>query len=320
VDAFQRIVSEWRQAWEVPSVSVAVFRRGAVLHAGSFGEGRTGGLYQTGSLGKHFTAALALLLAAEGTSLDTPVPAELPELPPSWSGVTLRQLLSHTAGVGDAGYDALDPTRDYSDSQIVQAIVAGGGLGFAPGSAWSYSNSGYVLAGIAIGRRSGAFYGDLLRERIFLPLGMTTAATNGSDPPLGYVREDRVLTRAAYVSPTLNRLADGGITATLDDFIRWEAALWGEWGVRVSEMFVESRLTTGRPCGYGLGWSLRNSERGRIADHDGLWQGFRTAMVRCLDEGVSSIVLANFDEADAADLAGKLIALGQNHTASGNSI
>jgi CubicO group peptidase (beta-lactamase class C family) len=180
-------------------------------------------------------------------------------------------------------------------------------LEFLPGTAWSYSNAGYVLAGIAIGRSTGAFYGDLLRELVFTPLGMTTAATNLSGAPVGHVREDGTLVRAPVVSPTLNRLADGGLTLSLADLARWETALSGPWGAAVAEMFVETRLNTGARSGYGLGWFLSASDRGRIAEHDGLWQGFSTAMIRHLDEGLSAVVLADVDDFDAANLARSLV-------------
>src|ERR1700760_2893278 len=111
---FDRLVREWPDALAVPSLSVAVFRHGVLVYSGCFGLARPETAYQTASVGKHFTAALALLLAArgEGPGLDAPVPPFLPELPAPWSRITLRHLLSHTAGVPDAGYDSLDFARD----------------------------------------------------------------------------------------------------------------------------------------------------------------------------------------------------------------
>ena len=308
--ALDRLVCEWQHTSGAPSLSVAVFWRGAVLHTGCYGNSRPEAVYQTASLGKHFTAALALLLAAhgDGPTLDAPVARHLPELPKVWGGITLRHLFSHTAGIPAAGYDSLDFACDYTDSQIACAIASGGVLDFPPGTAWSYSNAGYVLAGIAIGRSAGAFYGDLLRERIFTPLGMTTATINSPSTPVGYVRENGQLAPASFVSPTLNRLADGGLCLSLLDFVRWEAALSGDWGAHVGEMFIETKLKTGERSGYGLGWFLSLSERGWVAEHDGSWQGFSTAMVRHLDEGFSAVVLADLDGFDAANLGAKLVA------------
>lgn len=305
--SIDRLARDSQQKVEVPALSVAVLRRGALLHAAGYGTANPETLYQTASLGKQFTAALAILLAGsgEGPALDAPVAPHLPELPESWGGITLRQLLSHTAGIPGAGYDSLDFARDYTDSEIVRSIAAST-LDFAPGTAWSYSNAGYVLAGIALGRSAGAFYGGLLRERIFTPLGMATAAVNAPGAPVGHLRESDHWLRAPFVSVSLNRLADGGVTLSVLDLARWETALCGDWGARVAATFTETTLDNGRPCGYGLGWFLSRSEYGRVAEHDGTWQGFNTAMVRYLDEALSAVVLANADPFDATALAYQL--------------
>jgi CubicO group peptidase (beta-lactamase class C family) len=262
-------------------------------------------------MGKHFTAALALLLCASGElpGLDESITRVLPEVPSNWNGITLRNLLSHTAGIPAAGYESLELSTDYNDAEIAHAIASGGQLRFSPGTGWEYSNAGYVLAGLVIGRITGTFYGDWLRDRIFLPLGMTTAGVTLPSAPPGYCRDNGSLIPAQFVSPTLNRLADGGLTLSVLDLAPWEAALCGEWRHRVGEMFNETRLNSGAGCGYGLGWFLSSTGRGRVAEHDGGWQGFSTAMVRYLDEGISAVVLANVEDADAAGLAHALTML-----------
>jgi CubicO group peptidase (beta-lactamase class C family) len=305
---YDDIATAWLRAQEVPALAVAVLRRGMLLHAAGYGAATEASTFQTASVGKHFTAALALLLSASGElpSLDASV--SLPELPASWSGITMRHLLSHTGGIPADGYDSLDLSSDYTDAEIARAIASGGELSFRPGEAWEYSNAGYVLAGLIIGRITGRFYGDLLRDRIFLPLDMATAAVTAPGAAPGYCREGSALVPASFVAPTLNRLADGGLTLSVLDFARWEAALCGDWGCRVADMFVETRLANGDGCGYGLGWTLRVTPRGRVARHAGGWQGFSTAMVRHLDEGISAVVLSSLDDADATGLADALIA------------
>ncbi len=302
---YDRLVSDWQRANPAPALSTAVFRSGDLLHAAGYGAATVDAVFQTASVGKHFTAALSLLLSASGElpELDAPILRCFPKLPETWQEISLRQLLSHTTGIPAAGYDGLDLSADYSDAAIADAIVAGGELHFPPGTAWEYSNAGYVLAGISIGRLTDRFYGDLLRERIFLPLRMTTAAVTAAAAP-GYCRrEDGSLVRAPYISPTLSRLADGGLTLSVLDFACWEAALCGEWGQRLREMFVETRLRSGAGCGYGLGWCLSLTARGHVAEHDGSWQGYSTSMVRCLDAGVAAVVLSNLEDADASGLA-----------------
>jgi CubicO group peptidase (beta-lactamase class C family) len=307
---FDELATAWQSAQEVPALSVAVLRRGVMLHAVGYGGATVESTFQTASVGKHFTAALVLLLAASGElpPLDEAISRVLSEMPVSWDGITLRHLLSHTAGIPAVGYDSLELSTDYTDAEIVRAIASGGELSFRPGDAWEYSNAGYVLVGLIIGRITGRFYGDLLRDRIFLPLGMATADVTAPGAAPGYCREGSSLVPASFVSPTLNRLADGGLSLSVLDFARWEKALCGDWEHRLAEMFVETRLASGAGCGYGLGWFLSDTPRGRVARHAGGWQGFSTAMVRYLDEGVSAVVLSNFDDADATGLAHALVA------------
>ena len=311
MSSYDQVAADWQRDHEVPALSVAVLRHGVLLHAAGYGSASAESAYQTASLGKHFTAALALLLCASGElpGLDVSLTHTLPELPPNWNGITLRHLLSHTAGIPAAGYDSLDFSADYSDAEITRAIASGGPLRFTPGTRWEYSNAGYVVAGLVIGRVTGTFYGDLMRDRIFLPLGMTSAGVTPAGASPGYCRDGASLIPTPFVSPTLNRLADGGLTLSVLDLARWEAAMCGEWGHRVSEMFEETRLNSGLGCSYGLGWSLSATPRGRVAEHDGGWQGFSTAMVRYLDEGLSAAVLANVEDADAPGLAHALTTL-----------
>lgn len=306
----EELAIDWQRRQNAPAVSVAVWQNGVLIHAGAYGSASVETAFQTASVGKQFTAALVLLLCASGElpGLDAGVMHVFPELPADWKGITLRQLLSHTAGIPWDGYESMDLSVDYSDAEIARAIASGGPLRFAPGSGWEYSNAGYVLAGLAIGRITARFYGDWLRERVFLPLGMTTASVTGPEAPVGYCREGERLEPASFVSPTMNRLADGGLTLSVMDFARWEAALCGEWGHHVAAMFCETRLESGAGCGYGLGWFLNSGERGRVAEHNGGWQGYSTAMVRYLDEGVSAVVLANVEDADATGLAHALTA------------
>src|SRR6516165_4987978 len=103
---YDDLAEDWRRVQDAPSVSVAVLRRGTLLHCAGYGSATAATTYQTASVGKHFTAALVLLLSAAGElpGLDEPVAHVLAELPDSWNGITLRRLLSHTAGIPADGY------------------------------------------------------------------------------------------------------------------------------------------------------------------------------------------------------------------------
>ena len=131
-------------------------------------------LFQSGSVGKQFTAMAVMLLVEEGKlSLDDPVSKYLKDdlkVPDAWSGITVRHLLTHTSGLGD--YPKWITYRESYDDMGLLDMITMERLCYAPGERFEYSNLGYVTLGILITRVSGEFYGDFLKKRVFGPLGM----------------------------------------------------------------------------------------------------------------------------------------------------
>jgi CubicO group peptidase (beta-lactamase class C family) len=129
-------------------------------------------VFQSGSMGKQFTAIAVMMLTEEGKlNIDDPVSKYL-NVPDTWKDIKIRHLLTHTSGLGDYP-ESFDMRRDYTEDDIFKMVTASRLL-FAPGEKWSYSNLGFVALGVLIHKVSGKFYGDLLQERIFKPLGMTS--------------------------------------------------------------------------------------------------------------------------------------------------
>jgi CubicO group peptidase (beta-lactamase class C family) len=187
LDSVDRYVRAELARQRVPGMSVAVLRGDSVLLARGYGfadlEHRVPAadstIYQSGSLGKQFTAAAILILAREGKlGLDQSIRRYFPEGPRAWQAITVRHLLTHTSGIPDYTDSTVDYRRDYTEAQLV-ALAARLPLQFRPGATWSYSNTGYALLGFIVRRVSGKFYGDVLREWIFDPLGMHTAPLPG---------------------------------------------------------------------------------------------------------------------------------------------
>jgi CubicO group peptidase (beta-lactamase class C family) len=179
VEAF--VVAEMHRS-RIPGLALAVVKDSRVLIAKGYGLANVehhvpvtpSTVFQSGSLAKQFAATAVMLLAEDGKlPLDDPVGRFFAAVPQSWNGMTVRHLLSHTSGLQDYP-DDFDLRRDYTEDEML-AMVKAAPLAFAPGERWSYSNLGYVTLGILIRKVSGQFYGDYLTERIFKPLGMTTA-------------------------------------------------------------------------------------------------------------------------------------------------
>src|SRR5205085_3578911 len=130
--------------------------------------------YRLASITKQFTATAILLLAERGRlGLDDPVGRWLPTLPPVPAGATLRQLLTHSAGLVD--YEDLidEPApRQLRDADVLALLEHEDRSLFAPGSSYRYSNSGYALLALVVERASGLAFQDFLRQEVFEPLGM----------------------------------------------------------------------------------------------------------------------------------------------------
>jgi CubicO group peptidase (beta-lactamase class C family) len=316
---FDQLVRDHMARYRIPGLSAAISRQGTVIHAAGYGfanlehqvPATVDTIFQTASVGKQFTAALILLLSERGlVNIDQAIAPYFNSSPPGWSAVTIRHLLTHTSGVPDAGYEQLNPRLDYSDADLLSAI-ASRPLDSSPGTEWRYSNSGYVLLGLIAAMVTGRFYGDLLRDWIFTPLAMTTARVINEEDIIpnraaGYRLEGDRLLNQEYVSPTLNRTADGGLYVTILDLVKWDRALYSSELLSPASreaMWTPVRLADGTAYPYGFGWSLGTSPRGPFVEHDGEWQGFSTHIARYLQDGLGIMLLSNLADAPVSELA-----------------
>ena len=140
--------------------------------------------------------AVMLLVERNVIGLEDQISKYFPDTPVQWINITVRHLLTHTAGM--TGYpDGFDFRVDYSEDDIYQ-IIRNISLAFQPGEQWYYSNLGYVMLGILIRRATNQFYGDFLQQEVFHPLQMTTAQVIDeneiiSNRAAGYILVDNVL-------------------------------------------------------------------------------------------------------------------------------
>lgn len=297
----------------IPGVAVGVVRAGSVVAARGYGLANVehdvavtaDTIFQSGSLGKMFTSAVVMLLADEGAlALSDPIAKFLPGAPPSWSTITVRHLLSHTSGIPEYTNGAIDLRRDYTEDELA-GMAYGLKPEFTPGEKWKYSNTGYVLLGIIVRKASGRFYGDLLVERVFKPLGMNTARVISEADIVphraaGYALVQGALKNQEWVSPSLNTTADGALYFSVKDLIAWDA------GVRARRLLsaaswdailTPGRLNDGKTHGYGFGWRIDARGGQPLYQHGGSWQGFKSHYGRFVRGDVSVIVLANLRQA-----------------------
>jgi CubicO group peptidase (beta-lactamase class C family) len=270
-------------------------------------------VFQSGSMGKQFTAMAVMMLVEEGKlSLDDRVSRHL-SVPSKWARITIRHLLTHTSGLGDYPED-FSLQKNYTEDELLKMIAAQP-LGFGPGEKWNYSNLGYVTLGILIHKVSGAFYGELLQQRIFGPLEMkNTRIINEADiipnRAAGYVLKEGVLKNQEWVAPAVNTTADGSLYFTIEDIAKWDEALEAKKLLSPAgfeQMWTPVKLNDGSSAPYGFGWGIRKTDSGRtVLEHSGAWQGFAANIARYPEDRLTVAILCNRAGADAAYIAKKV--------------
>ena len=289
--------------------------------------------FRLASFTKQFTAAAVMLLVHDGKlRYGTALSSVFPEFPSWGRAITVRHLLTHTSGLPD--YEDLmnggpwSAQRQIQDQEALELIERQPRGKFAPGSSWSYSNSGYVVLGLVVARVSGKSLPDFLRERIFTPLGMTRtlAFVNGSNTvparAYGHTRRDGAFVETDQ-SSTSATLGDGGVYSNLEDLAKWDSALERHALIPAAEMQPaltpavlagglathwpreanEDNLAPGKPVSYGFGWFLDPYQGRARMWHTGATTGFRTVIERFPEQKVSVVILSNRTDLDVAALA-----------------
>ena len=319
-----RFVSGDMSRQKIPGMAIAVVKNGEAVVAKGYGFANlehqvpvtTHSIFQSGSVGKQFTAAAIVHLEEYGKlRLDDNIALYLPPTKARWGSITVRQLLTHTSGIPDYE-DEVDWRRDYSERQLTELV----GLlrrRSTPGHKFEYSNSGYLLLGVIVRMITGKFHADYIHENIFEPLGMKTARIV-SDADIvpnrvaGYhMSKDRILNQD-WVSPTFNQTADGCYRLSLNDFLAWERGVRARALLKSeswSQIFTPVVLKSGKTHPYGFAWEIRQRSGQTVHSHDGSFQGFEAILTRYIEEELTIFALANLAEVDLAQVTQHLAEL-----------
>ena len=266
----------------------------------------TDSLLDAGSIRKQFVAAAILVLVDEGKlSLTDDVRKYIPELHDFGQTITIDHLLTHTSGIRDwvplLNWASGNPTA-------MSMILRQRTLNFAPGTRWSYSNSGYVLLPEIVTRVSGRKFSEFLHARVLDPVGMKKSRyvddarlvlpnrALGYEPhPSGWIMDMRLEN---------DRGGAGALFTTASDLALWNDALGsGRLGTFVtSKMQEPATLSNGRKLSYARGLSLETNYAGKILLHGGGAAAYRSIAAHFVDQRISVAVLCNAGEAsDARD-------------------
>ncbi|MDA3628354.1 serine hydrolase [Saccharopolyspora sp. WRP15-2] len=315
-DLLTEIVPPLMRQWGVPGVGVGVLTPEGSRH---FGFGVTNvdhplqvdesTLFQIGSVSKTFVATMLAELAESGRlGLDDPVVDHLPD-----SGldgrITIRHLLTHSSGLfGD--HLILNGPRllaDGADDSIATGVehIAGLPLVFAPGSDYSYSNAGLIVAGRLLEVVTGRRYADLVRTEVLEPAGMShtftaadevithrVAAPHRSDPlevarTAGWQR--------GWQLPGWD-VPGGGLVSCVRDMLSYAEHHLG--GATPAEPFAPQRERSGPTERIGLVWRLDDVDGVRLVHHGGLTIGYCTQLCLIPERGAAFVLLTNGTSGD----------------------
>jgi len=295
-----------------PGASAIVVENGEVLFAGASGSAdlehdvplTAESVFRLGSITKQFTAVALLMLEEQGKlSLDDPIIKYLPDYPTHGHEITIRHLLTHTSGIFSytaiPGYMDQKIRNDLTTDELIEVFRAQP-MDFAPGERFSYSNSGYVLAGAIIEKVSGQSYAEFIQEHIFGPLGMTHSYYGSASRIIpnrarGYMTNDDGYAHAPYLSMTQPHAA-GSLLSTVGDLARWDAALYTD--ALLTEESRESLYTpftfnNGEKSEYALGFIIGEFRGAESISHGGGINGFVTHAIRLPEQRVYVAVLSN---------------------------
>jgi len=302
-----------------PGCAVGVARGGAVLVERAYGladlehdvPNRPDTIFEAGSVAKQVVAAAVLLLARDGKlSLDDPLRKYIPELPEYGAPLTIRHALTHTSGLRDWGEIASlggwpRGSRAHTQAHVLEIAARQRSLNFAPGTNWSYSNTGYNLAAMAVSRLSGQTFAEFCRQRLFEPRGMSH--TSWRDDHTRVVKGRAV----AYGDekdgfhermPFEDAHGNGGLLTTVGDLLRWnqrfDAPQPGE-ADDVRQQQAAATLSTGETIDYALGLFISRHRGALEIGHGGSTGGYRAYLARYPDQRLSVALLCNVSSADA---------------------
>lgn len=293
-----------------PGAAILVAEHGRVVYRHAYGlrdrehqlPAAVDTYYEIGSITKQFTAAAILQLQEAGKlRLDDKLSMYLPKAPHA-DEVTLRQLLSHTSGMPEY-LDAVDAAKAIekpASFDKLMSYIAGKPLDFPPGSRWSYSNTGYILAGRVIEVVSHESYRHYVQTHLLDPAGMAhtftvTEENKLSNMAIGYDCENGQIKPARTIAASVGWAA-GFLVSTVDDLEKWNTALRGGKIVMPADyMLMATSVKTARgDAGYGLGLFVDSIDDQPRVGHTGGSLGFTTANEYFPRQGTQIIAFTNF--------------------------
>ena len=274
-----------------------------------------------GSISKQFAAISILLLQQENKlNIKDEVKKYLPQYNTWGKSITIEQLLSHTSGIPSytelPGFDSLVDKKTSINKLVT--IFSKVPLIFEPGTNWSYTNSGYVLAALIVEKISKKSFNDFVRERIFRRLLMTEStfgesdytianktAEYGANTPRGKIKmEVKYDWYWAYGA--------GQIVSTSLDMLKWDSGLYDTAFIKPEILALAHKsyiLNDGTLANYGLGWGVEAFGSKTIVQHGGSIGGYRSQGVRIPEDKLYFLLMSNTGQTNSALISNKALSI-----------
>ncbi len=277
---------------------------------------------EAGSVSKQFTAGVLVRLAQRGAlSLDQPARRWITELSPSLPAFTVRQLLTHEAGLREwADLVAVQGwprgTADHRQATVVSLIARQRTTNFRPGAEYLYSNSNFVLAAEVAARAGSASFDTVSRRELFGPLGLTHTSWRSDfrTPVPNRARAFTTNDSGAWLLDMANEgvVGHGGLLTTVPDMLHWLRALDRPQSLSADftqQMERAGVLTTGRVTAYALGLELDTIGGARVVSHAGATAGYRAYAGRVPSRDTRLALLCNNGDLNTEELGPLLLAM-----------
>lgn len=275
--------------------------------------------FRIGSISKQFTATIIMQLVEEGkVKLDGKITDYLPDYrKDTGDKITIHQLLNHTSGI--LPYTSMpnvwsDSLRNHYDEGYMIKHFHSGDLQFEPGTKFNYNNTGYYLLGVIAEKVTGKKFGQLLKERILLPLEMKNTASEDEEVVVdkkanGYLKFGNSYRLDPYFYMP-NALGAGQMYSTVEDMVKWDQALYTN---KILSEESKDKMFTPYLSNYGYGWGISidtikgTNEITKITSHSGGINGFITLFVRLLDKKQMIALFNNTGDAPLNEMVHEIV-------------
>lgn len=309
-----------------PGCALGVMSGGRIVYAKGYGQATldpavpidSTKLFDIASVSKQFTAGAIVLLAQQSKiRLTDDVHKYIPELPDYGVPITINNLLWHTSGLRDYSILLLLGSFDYpeitTEAQALEFVKRQRKLDFAPGTKYSYSNTGYFLMSLIVKRVSGLSLNDFSRKYIFNPLAMPTAVfRDRHDLPIPNVALGYAPDEVGFVQSMSNweQVGDGSLHLSIEELQKWDENFFHPdvGGPQfVEEMLRRGTLNNGRRLTYARGLQVDRYRGLERVKHGGDWVGYHANIERFPSVHTTVALECNLDPIPQYELTEQVI-------------